>query len=111
MDCLSGMSIMRCLNSPLCGQEMGITQLSEYMWMLNLFQTAMPVRVMKLCGIEVVIVTNAAGAINPRFKIGDIMMIRDHINIPGMSGQHPLKGPNDKRFGSRFFALNDCYAR
>ena len=79
--------------------------------MLNLFQTAMPVRVMKLCGIEVVIVTNAAGAINPRFKIGDIMMIRDHINIPGMSGQHPLKGPNDKRFGSRFFALNDCYAR
>ena len=71
----------------------------------------MPVRVMKLCGIEAVIVTNAAGGLNPKFGVGDIMMIKDHINIPGMSGQHPLKGPNDTRFGSRFFALNDCYAR
>ena len=66
---------------------------------------------MKLCGIEAVIVTNAAGGLNPKFGVGDIMMIKDHINIPGMSGQHPLKGPNDTRFGSRFFALNDCYAR
>ena len=79
--------------------------------LLTSLQTAMPVRVMKLCGIEAIIVTNAAGALNQKFGVGDIMMIKDHINIPGMSGQHPLKGPNDKRFGSRFFALNDCYSR
>jgi len=71
----------------------------------------MPVRVMKLCGIEKLIVTNAAGGINPKFKVGDIMILKDHINIPGFSGKHPLNGPNDQRFGSRFFALNNCYDR
>ena len=88
----------------------------------------MPVRVMKLCGIETLIATNAAGGLNSRFKTGDIMMLKDHINIPGFTGMHPLKGPNDHRldivtidtfgkqkettflrFGGRFFALNDCY--
>ena len=57
----------------------------------------MPVRVMKLFGIENVVVTNAAGGLNPEFKAGDIMMIRDHINLPGFTGAHPLKGPNDHR--------------
>lgn len=71
----------------------------------------MPVRVMKLCGIENLIVTNAAGGINPRFKVGDIMILKDHINLPGFAGKHPLNGPNDKRFGNRFFALNNCYDR
>ena len=64
---------------------------------------------MKLCGIKVLFVTNAAGGLNPDYKIGDIMMIRDHINLPGLAGAHPLKGPNDHRFGGRFFALNNCY--
>ena len=58
----------------------------------------MPIRVMKLFGIENIIVTNAAGGLNPNFKAGDIMMIRDHINLPGFTGAHPLKGPNDHRF-------------
>ena len=57
----------------------------------------MPVRVMKLFGIENIVVTNAAGGLNPEFKAGDIMMIRDHINLPGFTGAHPLKGPNDQR--------------
>ena len=57
----------------------------------------MPVRVMKLFGIENVVVTNAAGGLNPEFKAGDIMMLRDHINLPGFTGAHPLKGPNDQR--------------
>jgi len=69
----------------------------------------MPVRVMKLCGIKNLIVTNAAGGLNSNFRIGDIMIIKDHINLPGLSGMHPLKGPNDHRFGGRFFALNNCY--
>jgi len=71
----------------------------------------MPVRVMKLCGIQNLIVTNAAGGINPRFKVGDIMILKDHINLPGFAGSHPLNGPNDTRFGNRFFALNNCYDR
>eukprot|EP00095_Tigriopus_kingsejongensis_P011779 maker-scaffold119_size336447-snap-gene-1.15 protein:Tk11779 transcript:maker-scaffold119_size336447-snap-gene-1.15-mRNA-1 annotation:"purine nucleoside phosphorylase" len=77
----------------------------------SLSKVAMPVRVMKLCGIEKLIVTNAAGGLNPMFKVGDIMIIKDHINIPGFTGLHPLKGPNDPRFGNRFFAVNDCYVK
>jgi len=37
------------------------------------------------------------------------MILKDHINMPGFTGMHPLRGPNDNRFGGRFFALNDCY--
>lgn len=69
----------------------------------------MPVRVMKLCGIQKLIVTNAAGGLHGSYKVGDIMILKDHINLPGLAGQHPLKGPNDNRFGGRFFALNESY--
>ena len=55
---------------------------------------------MKLIGIRDLIVTNAAGGLNPEFRAGDIMMLRDHINLPGFTGAHPLKGPNDHRFVS-----------
>ena len=58
----------------------------------------MPVRVMKLCGVENLIVTNAAGGVHPFFREGDIMMLKDHINIPGFTGAHPLQGPNDQRY-------------
>ncbi len=57
----------------------------------------MPVRVMKLCGIETLIVTNAAGGLNSAFKTGDVMILKDHINMPGFTGMHPLRGPNDSR--------------
>ena len=58
----------------------------------------MPVRVMKLVGVKCIIVTNAAGGLNQeKLKIGDFMIINDHINIPGFSGVNPLAGPNDQR--------------
>ena len=58
----------------------------------------MPVRVMKLVGVKCIIVTNAAGGLNQeKLKIGDFMIINDHINIPGFSGINPLAGPNDQR--------------
>ena len=58
----------------------------------------MPVRVMKLIGIQCLIVTNAAGGLNnEKFKVGDFMVINDHIFIPGFSGVNPLAGQNDKR--------------
>ncbi len=61
-------------------------------------QAVLPIRVMAELGIRYLLVSNAAGGINPDFKIGDLMIIRDHINlIP-----NPLIGPNDDKFGPRF---------
>ena len=54
-------------------------------------------RVMKLLGVEVLIVTNAAGGLNKSYKVGDMMMLKDHIFLPAMSGHNPLVGPNDER--------------
>ncbi|XP_034267396.1 purine nucleoside phosphorylase [Pantherophis guttatus] len=74
-----------------------------------LWKVTFPVRIFHLLGVETLIVTNAAGGLNPAFKVGDIMVIQDHINIPGFSGQNPLMGPNDERFGVRFPAMSDAY--
>ena len=75
----------------------------------ELWKTAMPVRVMKFLGVQKIIVTNAGGGLNKGFQVGDIMLIKDHINLPGFSCQSPLRGPNDERFGPRFFPTNDLY--
>ncbi|RWS28753.1 purine nucleoside phosphorylase-like isoform X1 [Leptotrombidium deliense] len=74
-----------------------------------LWLCAMPVRVMKLLGINTLIVTNAAGAINPSFNVGDLMIIKDHINIPGFAGNNPLRGKNEDQWGTRFPAINRAY--
>lgn len=71
--------------------------------------TVFPVRVFTLLGAEILVATNAAGGLNPDYKVGDIMLINDHINFPGLGGLHPLKGPNDERFGERFVAMSDAY--
>ncbi|KAI1889972.1 hypothetical protein AGOR_G00168410 [Albula goreensis] len=70
-----------------------------------------PVRVFFLLGVETLIVTNAAGGLNPNFSVGDIMLIKDHINMPGFAGQNPLCGHNDERFGTRFPCMSDAYDR
>ena len=75
----------------------------------SLQQTTFPVRVMKLLGVDTLIVTNAAGGINPDFAVGDLMVIEDHINFLGMAGQNPLRGPNLDAFGTRFPAANHIY--
>jgi len=74
-----------------------------------LWKCAMPVRVMKLLGVEHLLVTNAGGGLNAAFNVGDIMVLKDHINLPGFACNHPLRGPNDERFGPRFFPCNDLY--
>lgn len=74
-----------------------------------LWKCALPVRVMKLLGVKMLIVTNAAGGINAGYKPGDIMVIKDHLNIPGFAGSNPLKGPNDERWGPRFPPMNRAY--
>ncbi|KAF0022386.1 hypothetical protein F2P81_025383 [Scophthalmus maximus] len=72
----------------------------------SLCQVTFPVRIFKLMGVESVLVTNASGGICPDFKVGDIMIIKDHINLPGFAGQHPLCGPNDERKDLRRLALD-----
>ena len=57
----------------------------------------MPIRVMKLVGVNSVIITNAAGGINGGYRVGDVMLIRDHINMPGFAGNSPLVGKNDEK--------------
>lgn len=68
-----------------------------------------PVRVMRMLGAHTLIVTNAAGGVNPAYSPGDFMLIRDHINLPGLAGINPLVGPNDERLGPRFPALANAY--
>jgi purine-nucleoside phosphorylase len=70
-----------------------------------------PVRVMQRMGVEMVIITNAAGAINPEFQPGDVMLINDHINLVGMAGMNPLRGPNLAEFGERFPDMSQPYDR
>jgi purine-nucleoside phosphorylase len=74
-------------------------------------QTTLPVRVMQLLGLQTLIVTNAAGAIHPDYAPGDVMLITDHINLLGMSGTSPLRGPNDDALGPRFPDMSRAYDR
>jgi len=74
-----------------------------------LWRVTMPVRVMRMVGASTLLVTNAVGSINPSYQVGDIMLVRDHINMFGLAGNSPLRGPNDESFGPRFFAINDMY--
>jgi len=69
------------------------------------------IRVMKRLGVEILIVTNAAGAVHPDFVPGDLMLINDHINIIGMAGLNPLRGPNLDEFGPRFPDMSQPYDR
>ncbi len=72
-------------------------------------QVTFPVRVMQRMGIEMLIVTNAAGGLNPAFEPGDLMLIRDHLNLIGMMGLSPLRGPNLEAFGPRFPSMRNAY--
>lgn len=75
----------------------------------SMAEVTLPVRVMHVLGIEILIVTNAAGGINPQFQAGDVMLIADHINLIGMCGLNPLRGPNLDEFGPRFPDMSEPY--
>ena len=70
-------------------------------------QVTFPIRVMKLMGVKNLLVSNAAGGINNTFKVGDLMIIRDHINML----PNPLIGKNDEAFGTRFPDMTRAYDR
>jgi purine-nucleoside phosphorylase len=77
----------------------------------SLQQTTFPIRVLKQLGCETLIITNAAGGLNPAFAVGDLMLITDHINLPGFAGNSPLYGPNDAALGVRFPDMHNAYDR
>ena len=72
-------------------------------------QVTFPIRVMRALGVRTLIVTNAAGGLNPSFQAGDLMLITDHINLVGMAGFNPLRGPSDEDLGPRFLDMSQAY--
>lgn len=77
----------------------------------NMSQVGFPIRVMQRLGLEILIVTNAAGGINQDFEPGEVMLITDHINLLGMAGESPLRGPNFDQIGPRFPDMGRSYDR
>lgn len=77
----------------------------------SMAEIVLPIRVMQVLGIQFLIVTNAAGAVNPTFDPGDVMLITDHLNLLGMAGLSPLRGPNLDQFGARFPDMSRAYDR
>lgn len=72
-------------------------------------QTALPIVLMKAFGIQMVILSNAAGGLNNSYHVGDLMLIKDHISLLGMAGNNPLIGRNNDAMGTRFPSLCNAY--
>jgi purine-nucleoside phosphorylase len=77
----------------------------------SMAEIGFPVRVMQRLDIEILIVTNAAGGINQSYEPGDVMLIKDHLNLLGMAGESPLRGPNFDSIGPRFPDMGRAYDR
>ncbi len=71
-------------------------------------QVTFPIRVMKFLGVERLLLSNAVGSLNPAYEIGDLVFVKDHINL---MPDNPLRGPNDERLGVRFPDLLHTYDR
>jgi purine-nucleoside phosphorylase len=94
----------------LAGQEVLIMQGRIHAYEgFSLQRVTLPVRVMHELGVRTLIVTNAAGGINPEYRAGDLMLIQDHIGMMAMTGGNPLWGPNDDSLGPRFPPMNKAY--
>jgi len=72
-------------------------------------QVVLPVRALHLLGADILIVTNAAGGLDPSQRAGDLLLLRDHIGLAMMAGGNPLVGANDERLGPRFPAMTNAY--
>jgi len=96
----------------LTGQQVMVLQgRVHYYEGYSMAQVTLPVRIMQRLGVEILVVTNAAGAINPGYEPGDVMLITDHIGLVGMAGLNPLRGPNVDALGERFPDMSQAYDR
>jgi purine-nucleoside phosphorylase len=94
----------------LAGQEVFVMQGRIHAYEgISLQRATLPVRVMRELGVRTLIVTNAAGGVNPSYRAGDLMLIEDHIGLMAMTGGNPLWGPNDDLMGPRFPPMNKAY--
>jgi purine-nucleoside phosphorylase len=75
----------------------------------SLQQVTFPVRTLRRLGADLLIITNAAGGLNPSYRAGDLMALSDHINLPGLAGQNPLIGSDEPELGVRFLDMTDQY--
>ena len=75
----------------------------------SLQQITFPVRTLHRLGAEILIITNAAGGLNPAYRPGDLVALTDHINLPGLAGQNPLIGADEPELGVRFLDMTDQY--
>jgi purine-nucleoside phosphorylase len=75
----------------------------------DLKTVVLPVHVMRCLQIKVVIVTNAAGGLNPEYNVGDVVIVTDHFALPSLSGKNSLVGPNDDSLGPRFPPTSNAY--
>jgi purine-nucleoside phosphorylase len=92
------------------GQAVAVMQgRTHYYEGYSMAQVTLPVRVMQRLGVKVLIVTNAAGGVNPDFEPGELMMLTDHLNLIGMAGLSPLRGPNLDELGPRFPDMSRAY--
>lgn len=72
----------------------------------ELEEVTFPIRIMAALGVEIVVLTNAAGGVDLSLAAGDLMVIEDHLNL---TGANPLTGPNDDRLGTRFPDMTNAY--
>lgn len=94
------------------GQKVMVMQgRAHYYEGYSMAEVGLPIRVMQRLEIEILIVTNAAGAVNPEFEPGEVMLITDHLNMIGMAGATPLRGPNLDELGPRFPDMSRAYDR
>ncbi len=77
----------------------------------SMAQVTLPIRTMQRFGLDTLMVTNAAGGVNPDFHPGDVMLITDHLNFLGMMGQNPWMGPNYDEIGPRVPDMSQMYDR
>jgi len=92
------------------GQAVAVMQgRAHYYEGYSMAEIGFPVRVLQVLGIEILVITNAAGGLNSEFRAGDPMLITDHINLIGMSGLNPLRGPNLDDLGPRFPDMSRAY--
>lgn len=96
----------------LAGQQAMVMQgRAHYYEGYTMNEITLPIRVMQLLGVKTLIVTNAAGGLNTSFEAGELMLITDHINLIGIGGNNPLRGPNLDEFGPRFPDMSEIYDR